>query len=183
MTGSADPAPIEAALKARIGTIPRTPARAETRLLSARRHRAGMEESLPVKQGKLVLGFRAGLAHAEDDTPRSKVMAECVRGGTYSKLFVHVRERLSLCYYCSARLNTQKGLIFVQSGIEFDKDNPPPRRFCGNLSCSKPAISARGFSSVGTRAVLPSPRVSGFSGRTQRVVCRANPAEETENPR
>lgn len=31
---------------------------------------------------------------------------------------MNVREKLSLCYYCSARLQRQKGLLVVQSGIE-----------------------------------------------------------------
>lgn len=137
MTGSADPAPIEAALKARFGTIPRTPARAETRFVVSAKASRRHEESLPVKQGKLVLGFRAGMAHAEDDTPAVKVMADVFGGGTYSKLFVHVRERLSLCYYCSARLNTQKGLIFVQSGIEFDKEQPATEEILRQLELLK----------------------------------------------
>ncbi|MBR5773577.1 MAG: insulinase family protein, partial [Clostridia bacterium] len=34
-----------------------------------------------------------------------------------SKLFVNVREKLSLCYYCSAALRRDKGIMLVQSGI------------------------------------------------------------------
>ena len=31
-----------------------------------------------------------------------------------------MREKLSLCYYCSARLFRQKGVMMVQSGVEFE---------------------------------------------------------------
>ena len=39
--------------------------------------------------------------------------------GVTSKLFLNVREKLSLCYYCSSAENGQKGYMTVSSGIEF----------------------------------------------------------------
>jgi predicted Zn-dependent peptidase len=36
----------------------------------------------------------------------------------HSKLFVNVREKASLAYYASSRLDGHKGLITIQSGIE-----------------------------------------------------------------
>ena len=42
-------------------------------------------------------------------------------GTTLSKLFMNVREKLSLCYYASSMLEKMKGLVLVSSGIEFDK--------------------------------------------------------------
>ena len=42
-------------------------------------------------------------------------------GTTLSKLFLNVREKLSLCYYASSAMEKMKGLILVSSGIEFDK--------------------------------------------------------------
>ena len=40
-------------------------------------------------------------------------------GSSNSKLFLNVREKLSLCYYASSLYHRQKGLITVSSGIEF----------------------------------------------------------------
>ena len=40
-------------------------------------------------------------------------------GSSNSKLFLNVREKLSLCYYASSLFHRQKGLITVSSGIEF----------------------------------------------------------------
>ena len=40
-------------------------------------------------------------------------------GTTTSKLFLNVREKLSLCYYASSQLEKFKGLMLVSSGVEF----------------------------------------------------------------
>lgn len=81
-----------------------------------------VSEELPVKQGKLVMGFRAGMTDCEDNYAAIKVMCDIFGGGVYSKLFNNVREKMSLCYYCSAGFNRAKGLIMVQSGIENENE-------------------------------------------------------------
>lgn len=75
-------------------------------------------EEQPIKQGKLVMGFRTGIKNPERLYPEMKVAVDIFGGGTYSKLFSVVREKMSLCYYCSAVLNSKKGIVCVQSGIE-----------------------------------------------------------------
>ena len=75
-------------------------------------------EEAPVRQGKLVLGFRAGTRDPQADYAAIRVMTDLFGGGPYSRCFMNVREKQSLCYYCSARYLSQKGLIMVQSGIE-----------------------------------------------------------------
>ncbi len=77
-----------------------------------------VEEEEPVKQGKLVMGFRAGTKDPLADYAAIRMMTDIFGGGTYSRLFMNVREKQSLCYYCSARYLSQKGIIMVQSGIE-----------------------------------------------------------------
>ena len=42
-------------------------------------------------------------------------------GSTLSKLFMNVREKLSLCYYASSMFDRLKGVMLVSSGIEFEK--------------------------------------------------------------
>ncbi len=75
-------------------------------------------EKQKVQQGKLVIGFRAGMTYDMDNFAAIKVMTAIFGSGTFSKLFMNVREKLSLCYYCSARLINSKGIIAVQSGVE-----------------------------------------------------------------
>jgi predicted Zn-dependent peptidase len=110
------------ALIARFAKIERIPAEIQTLFVTMAAGTRREEEKLPVKQGKMVLGFRAGMEDALDEVTAAKVMTDIFGGGTYSKLFKNVREKMSLCYYCSARLNHLKGVIFVQSGIECDKE-------------------------------------------------------------
>ena len=81
-----------------------------------------VEEAMDVTQGKLAMGFRTGgLTCWEEDYP-ALVLCNAIFGGTtLSKLFLNVREKLSLCYYASSVLEKMKGLVLVSSGIEFDK--------------------------------------------------------------
>ena len=81
-----------------------------------------IDEKLAVKQGKLVMGFRAGTENAEDNFFTTRVMIDMFGGGPYSKLFTNVREKMSLCYYCSARFMRDKGIVLVQSGIEDENE-------------------------------------------------------------
>ncbi len=75
-------------------------------------------EKQKVQQGKLVIGMRAGMTYDMDNFAAIKVMTAIFGSGTFSKLFTNVREKMSLCYYCSARLIANKGIIAVQSGVE-----------------------------------------------------------------
>lgn len=79
-----------------------------------------VEERLPVQQGKLVLGYRMGYETMPEDPSAVSVMVNVLGGSPQSLLFQNVREKLSLCYYCSARLFRQKGVMMVQSGVEFE---------------------------------------------------------------
>ncbi len=77
-----------------------------------------VRETQDVQQGKLVIGYRAGMTYEMDNYAAIRLMTAIFGGGTFSKLFCNVREKMSLCYYCSARLVRHKGLIIVESGVE-----------------------------------------------------------------
>lgn len=76
------------------------------------------KEAMDITQAKLVIGLRTGMKNSEDDYFAYRVMTDIFGGGPYSRLFLNVREKMSLCYYCGARLLREKGIIFIQSGIE-----------------------------------------------------------------
>ena len=66
------------------------------------------------------MGFTAG-GMVFSDIPDYYAMClatEIFGGTTSSKLFVNLRERLSLCYYCGAYYENLKGIIYVSSGID-----------------------------------------------------------------
>ena len=75
-------------------------------------------EKMDVAQSKLVLGFRTYTAVPDAETSVVKLMTALFGGTPNSKLFMNVREKLSLCYYCNAQYNSMKGIILVQSGVE-----------------------------------------------------------------
>ena len=75
-----------------------------------------VEEEMDVTQGKLCVGYRT---MSGDDY--ATMMMETMFGGfSSSKLFLNVREKLSLCYYASSVYQRQKGLIAVSSGVAFE---------------------------------------------------------------
>ena len=75
-------------------------------------------EKMDVKQGKLVMGFSSEMYGDDDMSLPLMVMCDIFGGGPYSRLFSNVRERMSLCYYCSASSVRYKGLLTVDSGVE-----------------------------------------------------------------
>lgn len=81
-----------------------------------------VKEQEAVKQGKLVMGLRMGMADGNDNYFARRVMTDLFGGSPHSKLFTIVREKMSLCYYCSARLFRAKGFMLVQSGIESENE-------------------------------------------------------------
>ena len=88
---------------------------------------------MAVEQCKLVLGFRAGMAHEDDNREAIMLMTYLYGGSPHSKLFLNVREKMSLSYYCSSNFVKAKGLIFVQSGIDTDKEEAATRAILAQL--------------------------------------------------
>lgn len=78
-----------------------------------------VEEVMDVTQGKLALGFRTG--GIVMDNPRYPALVVCnalYGGSASSKLFVNVREKMSLCYDASSMLDKLKGLMVVTAGVD-----------------------------------------------------------------
>lgn len=75
-------------------------------------------ERFDVTQGKLALGFTSKLKGNFKTAAALSLFSDIFGGGPYSKLFSNVREKQSLCYYCSASSRRTKGIVLVESGIE-----------------------------------------------------------------
>lgn len=78
-------------------------------------------EVMDVTQGKLVMGFRTGVTSGDAMYPAMLLMNGVYGGSLTSKLFMNVREKLSLCYYASSGLDRFKGVMVVASGVDADK--------------------------------------------------------------
>lgn len=71
-------------------------------------------EELDVRQAKIAMCFKS----STDDYAALRIMCMIFGGTPVSKLFMNVREKLSLCYYCACRMNEYKGLLMVDCGVE-----------------------------------------------------------------
>ena len=117
--GSAEQQRVEDAVLSALAALPRGAAAPLPAMeqLPPRETPRMVTEVMDVNQGKLSLGYRC----TTEDVP-AMILANLIFGGTSnSKLFMNVREKLSLCYYASSLYHRQKGIITVSSGIEFDK--------------------------------------------------------------
>lgn len=114
--GSAEAQRVEDAVLTALAALPRG---AQTALPEVQRIQAPdtprrIVETMDVTQGKLAMGYRC----SSDDYP-AMVLANLIFGGTSnSKLFLNVRERLSLCYYASSSYARSKNILTVSSGVE-----------------------------------------------------------------
>ena len=78
-----------------------------------------IDEVMNINQGKLAIGFRT---ETDGNNPNyyALLVGNSIYGaGAHSKLFNNVREKMSLAYYASSRLDKFNGLMVVSSGIEF----------------------------------------------------------------
>ena len=75
-----------------------------------------------ISQGKLAMGFYTGVTVKDKNYTTMQLLNIIYGAGVTSKLFLNVREKLSLCYYCGSGENGQKGFLTVHSGIEFKNE-------------------------------------------------------------
>lgn len=75
-------------------------------------------EEIGANQSRLVAGYTIG--GGDEKYAAKAVFNEIFGGSPVSKLFMNVREKLHLCYYCSSMQIFYNGTMFVRSGISFD---------------------------------------------------------------
>ena len=123
--GSAAPDRVKSALVSALSALPRSNEEPEIgtdiRMNSLEEKPRYFEDEMQVTQGKLAIGFRLGECMEDPNTAAIKVFNAVYGGSVTSKLFMNVREKLSLCYFASSWVDLHKGIMGVSSGIEFDK--------------------------------------------------------------
>lgn len=71
-------------------------------------------ERLSVSQSKMVLGFKTD----SEDREAFRLLSAVYGGTPTSKLFMNVREKMSLCYYCASRYDRFTKSLVVECGVE-----------------------------------------------------------------
>jgi len=75
-------------------------------------------EIQPVTQAKLNIAYDTDIYYHTKNYFAGQVFNGLFGGFPHSKLFVNVREKESLAYYASSNLDTFRGVMYVQTGID-----------------------------------------------------------------
>lgn len=114
----------------------------KTKIITAAKEIKEISEALDVTQGKLVIGLRTGITGADADYPALMLLNAVYGAGMTSKLFVNVREKLSLCYYASSSIDKYKGIMIISSGISFENYDVAKNAILNELeACKRGEIS------------------------------------------
>lgn len=71
-----------------------------------------------VNQANLLIGLYTPTRAGSVEQPAAHMLATVLGGGTASKLFLHVREEKSLCYYTGAKYDKYLQTVFLYSGVD-----------------------------------------------------------------
>ena len=160
--GSAAPERAEEAVRAAFPPLlaPRSAPEARCRVVAAPagpvRERT---DRLDVSQGKLALGFRTGGVDVHHPLYPALLVCNALYGGTASsRLFMNVREKLSLCYFASSMVDKLKGLMVVSSGVEFENFQVAREEILAQLRQLQAGEFTREELEAGRRALVSSMR-------------------------
>ena len=119
--GSAQAEAVAEALKPMLKKLAKAPIRLPAQTGVKTGSFTEQEEFLDVAQGKLGMGYVTPITLRD---PRYAAMQVCntiFGAGMTSKLFMQVREKMSLCYDIGSGFHGSKGIMTVSAGIEFHK--------------------------------------------------------------
>ena len=74
--------------------------------------------TMDVSQGKLAMGFVTPISAGDSRFAAMQLCNTVLGGGVTGKLFMHLREKLSLCYDIGSSYHSAKGLLTVAAGID-----------------------------------------------------------------
>ena len=117
-------------------------------------------ETMEVSQGKLCMGFVTSITNRTQEFPAMQLMNTIFGAGMTSKLFLNVREKLSLCYSVGSGYYGTKGIVTVSAGIDFDKEQQTREEILRQLkACQTGHISEEELTAA-KEAVLSSLRAT-----------------------
>ena len=135
--GSADPKQVADLLTKQFGKISRTPATLAPQTALADGDGDHVTERMDVAQAKLCMGFVTPITNRTEDFAAMQVMNTVFGGGMTSKLFMNVREKLSLCYSVGSVYYGVKGIMTVSAGIDESKEQTAREEIMTQLEACK----------------------------------------------
>lgn len=119
--GSAQPETVAGTLRPMLGRLAGRPMElpAQTGFLPG--PFSDCEEVLDVAQGKLCMGYATPINLRHPGYAAMQMCNTILGAGMTSKLFMQVREKMSLCYDIGSGFHGSKGILTIAAGIEFEK--------------------------------------------------------------
>ena len=106
-------------------------------------------EEMDVTQGKLCMGFATPITLRDKDFVPMQICNTIFGGGMISKLFMKIREEMSLCYDISSTYHGSKGLVTVSAGIDCNMDEKVRQEVLNQLSaCQRGAFTPEELSAA-----------------------------------
>ncbi len=116
--GSTEPAQVAALLQPLFAKIPRCPVGMTPQTPFCDGGAGDYTEAMDVAQGKLCMGFVTPVSIRDPGFVAMQVFNTVYGSGMISKLFMNIREKLSLCYDIGSGYYGSKGIVTVSAGID-----------------------------------------------------------------
>ena len=120
-------------------------------------------ETMEVSQGKLCMGFVTPIVNRDKEFPAMQVFNTVFGAGMTSKLFLNVREAISLCYSIGSSYYGAKGILTVGAGIDFDKERLTRDEILRQLDACRRGEITQEELTAGKEALLSSLRATSDS--------------------
>lgn len=120
-------------------------------------------ETMDVSQGKLCMGFVTPIVNRDAEFPAMQVFNTIFGAGMTSKLFLNVREAMSLCYRIGSSYYGAKGILTVGAGIDFDKEQLTRDEILRQLDACRRGEITQEELTAGKEALLSSLRATSDS--------------------
>lgn len=142
--GSAQPEEIAEKLSGLLASLDRNPMELPSQTAFDRPGGENITETMDVSQAKLCIGFTTPITNRNPEFPAMQLCNTVFGSGMTSKLFVNVREKLSLCYSVGSAYYGGKGIIAVAAGIDGENQETTKAEILRQLEdCQKGQITAQ----------------------------------------
>lgn len=132
--GAAEPADIAALLRPVFEKLDRQPVPLPAQTPFRDSGSCEKVEEMDVAQGKLCMGFATPVTLRDQDFVPTQIFNTIFGGGMISKLFMKIREEMSLCYDIHSSYHGSKGIVIVSAGIDCAMDVPVREEILRQLS-------------------------------------------------
>ena len=114
----ADEAVVRRMTLEKLSGIQREPAQLENYLYMPAQSTEHFREEMDLVQAKLCMMFTWNQCAKPEQLNAFRLAMSVFGGSTTSRLFLNVREKQSLCYYCASRFASPTAFMMVDSGVE-----------------------------------------------------------------